>query len=70
MIGKDLNERPLVFRLQKGIDGTGGQGVKRTVDRCKNGERAGTLQRVNQTGRLNGCDERGVIFRIYGIVDD
>jgi len=33
-------------------------------------KRAGTLQRVQEAGRLDDRDQRGVIGRVDGVVDD
>ena len=70
MIGQNLDKRRLILRLEQRFDRACGQLVKGAVDGCKDRERPGALQRVNQSGGLNSSDERRMIFRVNGVFDD
>jgi hypothetical protein len=70
VVGQDPGELGLVLRLEQGLDGSRRQGCERRVGRREYRERTGTLERVDQTRRLDGGNERRVILRIHGIVDD
>ena len=70
MAGQDLDQLVLVLGLEQRVDRAGRQRVEGLVGRREDGERAGALQRLDQAGGLDGRDQRGVILRVDGVLDD
>ena len=70
VIGEHGGELGLILRLQKGIDRTGRQLGESLVGRREHGERAGTLERIDKPGGLDGGDERRVVLRVDRILDN
>jgi hypothetical protein len=58
VVGEDCRQLSLVFGLQEVLHGSGGQLRECGVGRCKDGERPGALQRIDQSGRLQRGDQR------------
>ncbi len=57
MIGQDGDQLVLVLGLEQLFNRAGRQRGERVVGGSEDGERAGTLQGVDQTGGLDGGDE-------------
>jgi hypothetical protein len=70
VVGQHLAQHRLVLGLEQIVDGAGGQRGERGVGRREHRERARALQRRDQVGRLDRGDERRVVLRIDGVVDD
>ena len=70
MIGENARERRLVLRHQQGFDRAFRQFCKRAVRRSKHGERAVTVQRVDQFSRCYGCNESRQVVIAGGNRDD
>ena len=70
MAGQDLDQLVLVLGLEQRVDRAGRQRVEGRVDRREDGERTGALQRLDQAGGLDGGDQRGVVLRVHGVLDD
>jgi hypothetical protein len=64
MIGEDLDEHFLVLRLQQRVDGARGKLVESVIGRREDCEGARRVEGVNQTGGLDGGDQRGVDRRV------
>jgi len=70
VIGEDLRQRGLVFRLQQRVDCSCGKSSERFVRRRENRERTRPLQCVDQSACFHGGHEGRVIGRVHGIVDN
>ena len=70
MIGQHGNQLVLVLGLQQVFHGASRQRGKGGIRRGKDGERAGALQRFDQTGSFNGGNQRGEGACTNGGVDD
>jgi hypothetical protein len=70
VVGEDAGQRGAVRGLQQLIDRAGRQRFERPIDGREHGEGAISLQRFDQAGSRDGRDQRGVIGRIDGVVDD
>ena len=70
VVGQHLRQRRLVLGLQQGVDRAGGQGGEGGVGRREHRERPRALQRLHQVGGLDGGDQRRVVLRVDGVVDD
>ncbi|MNL16216.1 hypothetical protein D3C87_1372480 [compost metagenome] len=70
MTGQDLGQLRLVFRLQQSFDCTLRQFGKGLIGRSEDRERSLALKGFYETGSLDGGDQRGVILRVDGILDD
>ncbi len=68
--GEDLGQHVLVLGLQQVVDGAGRQSGEGFVGRGEHGERARARQRLDEAGSLDGGDERGVVGRVDGVLDD
>jgi hypothetical protein len=62
VVGEDLVEHCLVFRLDEILNGPCGQLCKRFIRRRKDSEWPFARKGVDQPARLDGGDERGVIL--------
>ena len=58
VVGQYSNQRVLIFRLQQRFHGALGQFRKRLVGRGEDGQRTITLQRIDESGRLNRRNQR------------
>jgi hypothetical protein len=58
VIEKDRRESILILRLEQRLNRPGGQFRKCSISRRKHRIRAGLLECIHQTGRLNSGDER------------
>ena len=70
VVGQDLDELVAVLRLEQVLDRALGQRGESLVRRCEDGERAGTLQRVDETRGGNGGDERREVIVRRRDIDD
>ena len=70
VIGQDAGQRALVLGLDQRLDRAGGQLGEGGIGRREHGERTLARQRVDQAGGLDRGDQRRVILRIDGILDD
>ena len=70
MRGQHLGELVLVFGLEQRIDRAGRQRGKGLVGRREDGERTGALQGIDKAGGLDGGDQRRVVLRVDGVLDD
>jgi hypothetical protein len=62
VVGRDLGRHALlVLRLQQHVNRAGRQLAERRVGGREDRKRPGALERLDQAGRLDGGDERGVI---------
>ena len=70
VIGEHLGQRRLVLWLEQPVDRARRQLLESRVDGREYRERPRALQRVDQPGRLDRRDQRRVVLRIYGVVDN
>jgi hypothetical protein len=70
VIGQDLGQRRLALGLHERVDRAGRQLGEGVVGGSEDRERTGARQCVDQTRRLHGCDQRRVILRVDGVLDD
>jgi len=70
MVGEDLVELVLVFRLEEGVNGPGGELGKCFIGGGEDGEGAGAFERVNQATGFDGGDEGGVVGGVEGVFND
>src|SRR5262249_57455048 len=68
--GQELGKGGLVLGVEEIVDGAGRQLAERRVGRREDRERTRALQRVDQAGRLHGCNQRGVVLRVHRVLDD
>ena len=67
---EDFNEGCPALGLYQGIDSASWQLVEGCVGRREYRERTLTLQSFDKAGGLHGSDERGVILRVDGILNN
>ena len=70
VVGEDLVEGVFVLRLDEGVDGAGGEFGEGVVGGREDGEGAGAVERVDEAGGLDGCDEGLVDGRVDCVLDD
>ena len=70
VIGQNLHKLVFVFGLEQRFNRSFGQGGKGVIGRREDGERSITLQRVDQSGGLNGCDQGREVVIAGRDIDD
>ena len=70
VVGQHGGQVTLHLGLQQRVHRACGQRVEGGVGGCEHGERTGTLQGVDQSGRFHCGNQGGVVLGIDGVVDD
>ncbi len=70
VVGEDLVEGILVFRLEEGWDGVGGEFGEGVIRGSEDGKGAGAAECVDEAAGFDGCDEGGVDGRVRCVLHD